>query len=116
MALQTAALNAAANGIGDIAVQMSLHTADPGGTGTNEVTGGGYARATINFNAASGAVAALPSTVSFTGPAAQAITHVGFWTSGGAAWLGSVVPTGDLAFNASGDLDVTAATITAANG
>lgn len=116
MALETAALNAAANGIGDIAVQMSLHTANPGGSGTSEVSGGGYARQTVNFNAAASGVAALPSTVSFSGPAAQAITHVGFWTTAGGTWLGSVVPTGDLAFNAAGALDVTAATITAANG
>lgn len=118
MALQTAALNAAANGVAGVAAYMSLHTAAAGSGGANEVTGGGYVRKAVTWNAASGAIASASGTpIAFTGPAAQAVAEVGLWTAvSGGTFLGSDVPTGDLAFNAAGELNVTAATITAANG
>jgi hypothetical protein len=37
-----------------VAGYLSLHTADPGTTGANEVSGGSYARQAITWNAASG--------------------------------------------------------------
>jgi len=111
--LETAALNAGADGVSGVIGKVSLHTSNPGGTGANEVSGGGYTRQNITWAAASGGVASKSGgDIAFVGPASQAITHVGFWTAGN-AWRGSVVPTGDLAFNAAGQLSLTAATITA---
>jgi hypothetical protein len=115
MTLQTAALNGAADGVAGLAALMSLHNGDPGATGANEIAGGGYARQAVTWDPATGGIAAVDAVVSFAGTALQAITHVGLWTAAGAAWLGSDVPTGDLAFNAAGALDVTVATITATN-
>lgn len=47
----------------------SLHTAFPGVTGANEVTGGSYARKTVSFAAASGGSRLLSATVVFNVPA-----------------------------------------------
>lgn len=59
----------------------SLHTAFPGSTGANEVTGGTYAQQAITVNAASGGVRALNAAVSFTGLPICTIKWVGFWNA-----------------------------------
>jgi len=97
---------------------VSLHTADPGETGANEVTGGSYARQSGSFgNAAAGAVANTAQ-VDFTGMPAVTITHVGIWSSstatassnfvwGGALTASKSVGAGSTFSIAVGDLDVT---------
>lgn len=82
MPLNTSGLNSAADGIAAAADRISAHTADPGSTGTSEVTGGGYARQTTTWGAASGG-ARVGSQISASIPAATTITHWGLWTSGG---------------------------------
>lgn len=59
----------------------SLHTASPGETGTNEVTGGSpaYARKAITWSAASGGAVDSSNTPVFDVPAGTTVTHVGFW-------------------------------------
>jgi hypothetical protein len=64
-------------------IKISLHTADPGATGANEVTGGSYARLSAGYNAASGGVCALAATLSFNGMPAVTVTHIGLWDSTG---------------------------------
>lgn len=64
-------------------IKSSLHTADPGATGASEVSGGSYARQTSGYNAASGGVAALAATLSFTSMPAATVTHYGLWDSTG---------------------------------
>ncbi len=59
--------------------KVSLHTADPGSTGTNEVSGGSYAQKAITFNAASLGNLDSSNTPIFDVPAGVTITHVGFW-------------------------------------
>ncbi len=117
MALTTAALNAAANGVTAIAAFMSLHSGAAGSGGANEHSTGGYTREAVTWNPASGAVSSASGTpvAAFTGPAAGAVAEVGLWTAvSGGTFLGSDVPTGDTAFNAAGEYNVTSATITAA--
>lgn len=114
MAATTSALNDAADGIGDVITHMSLHDADPTTVGDNEVTGGGYARIPINLDAAAGGIASLPATLNFNGPASGTCTHFGFWTAlTGGTFKGGGALTGDQAFNAAGEYNVTAATVTA---
>lgn len=62
---------------------VSLHTAYPGTTGSNEVTGGApaYARKTPTVGAASGASRSLSASVVFDVPASS-IRWVGFWIAG----------------------------------
>lgn len=68
------------------------------------------------YNAASGTgVAALTATLSFTGPASQAATHLGVWDAVSTGNFRFSVPlSGDLAFNAAGELQLTAANVTVA--
>lgn len=95
----------------DVADAVSLHDGDPGAAGANnEVTGGGYTRATIaevDWTGPSSGAADLTAPESFSGPSEQAVTHFGLWD--GATFLGAEVVTGDGAFNAAGEytLDVT---------
>jgi hypothetical protein len=65
------------------------------------------------YTTASGGVAALTTTLSFTGAGSAAVTHLGVWTAETAGTFRFAVATaGDSSFNAAGDLDLTAAPIT----
>lgn len=77
-------VNAEVRGIaytGPAALFASLHTADPGATGTAEVTGGGYARQAITFGAPSGGTSANTSALNFTNMPAVTVTHIGLWSA-----------------------------------
>lgn len=67
----------------------SLHSADPGATGTNELAGGSpaYARKAVTVNAAASSSRALNATVEFDVPAAATVAYVGWWNS--STFLGS---------------------------
>lgn len=62
--------------------KASLHSAFPGTTGANEISGGApaYAQKAITMNAASGGSRALNSAVTFDVPAST-VAWVGFWDS-----------------------------------
>ncbi|GAA3957770.1 hypothetical protein GCM10023085_45350 [Actinomadura viridis] len=70
-----------------LATHASLHTADPGTTGANEVTGGSpaYARKAITWNPSSAGSKTVTASVTFDVPAGTTVTHCGTWTgaSGG---------------------------------
>ena len=61
---------------------LSLHTAFPGTTGANEVTGGSYARQAVTFGAASAGVRTLSSASAVPVPAGN-VAWAGLWSSGG---------------------------------
>lgn len=65
-------------------VYLSLHTADPS-SGSNEVTGGSYARKVISTAAVSGGSAASNAAINFTSMPATTATHYGIYdaSSGG---------------------------------
>jgi len=63
-------------------VMMSLHTADPGTTGANEVTGGAYSRQQVSYGSAANGSIKNISTATFAGLPAATITHAGFWKNG----------------------------------
>lgn len=90
--------------------EMSLHSADPGATGANEVSGSGYTRQVPNLAVDGDGDLTLAATASYVGPASQGVTHIGFW--GGGVWRGGFARSGDAAFSTSGEYDVTAGTIT----
>ncbi len=63
---------------------VSLHTASPGDSGANEVSGGSpaYARVAIAFNAPSaGSMDDSTNGATFNVPAGTTVTHVGFWSA-----------------------------------
>jgi hypothetical protein len=62
---------------------ISMHTADPGTTGTSEATGTAYARGSSTFPAASGGTGSTGGQASVTARTGSttAATHVGIWTA-----------------------------------
>lgn len=96
------------------ATHVSLHTADPGETGTSEVTGGSYGRQSAAFGAAAGGTTSNTGTLSFTTMPAVTVTHVGIWDAstggnfliGGALTASRTLNGGDTFQIATGDLDV----------
>jgi hypothetical protein len=73
---------------------VSLHTADPGETGGNEVTGGSYARQPATFDPASGGVLKNDTDLTFLAMPACTVTHVGIWdigAGGNLLWYGSAI-------------------------
>ena len=58
---------------------VSLHSADPGTTGTNELSGGSYAKETITFAAASGGEKAVNNAPVVNVPASATVAWVGLW-------------------------------------
>jgi hypothetical protein len=76
-----AALKATAfTGVGTL--YMSLHTASPGLTGTNEVSGNAYARTVIAFGASASGTVTNSGAVTFPAPTPSnwgTVTHFGIW-------------------------------------
>jgi hypothetical protein len=79
----TAYLNAALDAVlvTGTTYYLSCHSADPGTTGANELSAGGYARQAIVFGTAASA-GAKSSTTAQTVPNAGTVpvTHTGIWT------------------------------------
>lgn len=72
--------------------QASAHTAFPGSTGANEVTGGSYARVAATFAASSGGTRLLSAAVNFNIPAGTTVRWLGLWNGG--AFVGYAVNAG----------------------
>lgn len=101
---------------GGATVYVSLHTADPGEDGSNEVSGGSYARqASGGFSAASSGATDNDANIDFAVMPAETITHVGIWDAssagnfliGGALSAQKTTNAGDTFRLPAGDLDVT---------
>jgi hypothetical protein len=71
---------------------ISLHSASPGTTGANEISGGSYARVATTWGSESGGVS-LGSAVTINVPASTTIAYFGIWT---AATAGTYVDGGVL--------------------
>lgn len=97
-----------------LALYASLHTADPGGTGASEVTGGSpaYARIAVTWDPASGGVvdADTSTPVVFDVPAGVTVTHGGLWSAAtGGTWYGGD-PVTVVNFTGQGQYELTAIT------
>jgi hypothetical protein len=67
---------------GNTSLFLSVHTADPGDSGTAEYTAySGGLRASISFGGAASAAATSTAQIDFTAMGATTITHVGLWTA-----------------------------------
>lgn len=92
-------------------VWLSLHTADPSGTGASEVSGGAYARVQITFSSPSAGVMSMNGTASINVPAGADVTYVGLWDSptGGNFLVGGLLSP-SVNFSAAGVLNLTSLT------
>lgn len=110
MPLLDATLNSMADHLGTLITHVSLHTADPAGTGANESTAG---RQPVTWGSAAGGDIAATAALAFTGGTASGpVTHVGFWSASTAGtFYGSAPVTGDPTFSSTGDYTVTDLTV-----
>jgi hypothetical protein len=81
MALNDTGLNLMLDALGSAAGFAALHTSSPGTNGANELTGTGYTRQTIPWQAAGG-TATTSDAIVFTVPGDRTITHIGYWSAG----------------------------------
>lgn len=93
--------------VGQIA-EVSIHTSDPGSSGSNEASGGTYARILVSsaqFSSAGAQTAGeiqLNEDLTFNGGANEGATHFGIWDDSD-NFLGSGEITGDTQFNTEGE-------------
>lgn len=99
-------------------IYLSLHTADPGETGTSEVAGGSYARTAVTFAAAVSPDGTCTTNADVTFPAATGtwgtLTNFGIWDAAaagnpllfGAFDTAKLVQSGDVFKVLSGNLTV----------
>lgn len=115
MALNNAAKNLMLDSFGASAVYVSLHTADPGSTGTSEVSGGSpaYARKSVTWNSAASADLDNNANPVFDVPAGTTVTHFGMWSAvTGGTFYGGALLSASETFGGQGtytftDIDVT---------
>jgi hypothetical protein len=79
---KNAMLDAIARGVQPKAIdRVSLHSAEPNASGSNELSGGEYARQKIEWNAASGsAIDDKGGPPKFKVPAGKTVKFVGYWS------------------------------------
>lgn len=80
MAFTVATRNSALTNISSLGAYISLHTADPGTTGANEVSGGSYARVQTTWGtAANGSLSGSQVTINV--PASTTVAYFGVWSA-----------------------------------
>jgi hypothetical protein len=79
---RNAMLDALARGVAPKAIErISLHTAEPNSSGSNEISGGEYARKAVEWNnAASGAIDDKTNGIPFKIPKTTTVKYVGYWS------------------------------------
>jgi len=94
-------------------IYVSAHTATPGLTGANEVTGGtpAYARQLAGYNAASGGSMALTATETLDIPSGVTVSFLDIFDAVTAGNFLGQVDIADEVFGSQGTLDVTALTL-----
>lgn len=93
--------------LGTLAVLVSLHTADPAGTGANEVTGGSYAKQSVTWSAAATGNLDSSNQPVFDVPGGTTISHFGIWDTGGTTFYGGNALSASENFTADGTYTLT---------
>lgn len=90
-------------------IKISVHSADPGGSGTvGEAAGGSYARQSATFGAASGGTSNMAAAIDFVNMPGATFTHIGFWDSTGTPkFIGSVAMSSSVVVTAGNTLRMT---------
>lgn len=118
MALTNNELNAVLDAIGPRYAYASLHSASPGTTGANEITGGSpaYARQPVVWDPATGQVLGLNGPLEFDVPGGATVHSVGLFSAVTAGtFRGGDALTAAETYVAQGVYELTALTITASS-
>ena len=108
MALNDTSKNLMLEALATVAVFVSAHTADPGTTGTNELTvGPTYVRMAIAWNAASGGALDSNGTSVIPCDAADVVAWLGLWSAESAGTFYGSADVTDETFTAAGTYTVT---------
>src|SRR4051794_20693424 len=109
MPLNDALLTIGAQAMEDAVDLLSIHTAQPDATGSNESSA---AKVAAVWDTAANGDMLLNADVAFTGGAASgSATHVGLWDAAGTTFYGYFPLTGDQTFNAAGEYTLTQITV-----
>lgn len=84
--------NALLTGLKNSITHASLHSADPGAEGINEISGGtpAYGRQAVTFGSPSSGAMATTASMTFNVPASATVAFVGYWSAPtGGTFLGS---------------------------
>jgi hypothetical protein len=90
----------ALDAIAGATVEVSLHSAQPDGSGSNELSGSGYERQSVDWDPATGGLLAMDGELTYSVPAGD-VTHIGLWDSGD-VWRGWIQLTAPENFTAPG--------------
>lgn len=115
MALTNALFNTGLDAMAGDIDSVSLHESNPDPDGSNEVSGGSYARQTPTWDAASGGTVSIGSSLSFDVPGGSTVAYVGLWDSTGPDWKGSIQLDSSESFSGDGTFSVTSLAITLSN-
>lgn len=113
--LVNAGKHAMLDGFATSATYVSLHTADPGSTGTSEVSGGSpaYARKSVSWASSSGGSKSSNANIVFDVPGSTTITHLGYWSASTAGtYLGSRALDANQTFATQGTYTITSGNLT----
>ena len=115
MAFTNTLLNYGLDGMAEVVGEVSLHSANPGTSGTDEIDGGSYERQVPNFNAATDASVSIDSILTFEVPGGgTVVSWVGLWDAA-EVFLGGIELNTSEVFEGDGQFAVTSLTINAAN-
>ena len=83
MAYSNNGKNLMLDALADSASHVSLHSADPGTNGANEIAGGSpaYVRQAVTFDPASGGEMSMDGVATFDVPASTTVAYFGVWSS-----------------------------------
>jgi hypothetical protein len=115
MSVDLAARNIAVTAVAAVAVQVALHAGDPGTGAANELSGAGYARQSVAWNAASDGVVEMSTPLVFDVPA-ETITWATVWDEAGTTRYGKAQLDSPAVFPVPGVFYLNAAVIDFAEG
>lgn len=113
--LVNAAKNSMLDQLGTLAAYASLHTADPGTSGTSEVTGGSpaYARKAISWSAAATGSKTNSGSLTFDIPSSTTVAYIGYWSASSAGtFYGSRALSASETFTGQGTYTIAASGLT----
>lgn len=103
--------NVMLDSLAGVAVFVSLHTGDPGGTGAAEVSGGTYARQGVTWGASSGGEISASNQPEFDVPGSTTVSHFGLWSANTAGtFYGGVALSASETFSSNGQYTLTSIT------